>query len=135
MAPTLSRSYKNLPANDTEMTALKKLLDGDLEHRSFILRRQEELQVQYSYAKKAAEIFANCLATTIAAKEAHTASMLSIDGLKEALNNSLNLYDGREDILAIFPSTNRILATWADLLKNFSRTWTRPRYRWESTCA
>ena len=64
MAATLPQSYKYLPANNTEMSALKKLLDGDLEHRSSILRRQEEVQEQYTYAKKADEIFVDCLATT-----------------------------------------------------------------------
>ena len=44
MASKLSPGYKNFPANYTEMSALKKLLDGDLEHKSFILRRLYEVQ-------------------------------------------------------------------------------------------
>jgi len=39
---------------------LKKPLDSDLELRSFILRRQEEVQA-YTYATKAAEVFTDCL--------------------------------------------------------------------------
>jgi len=37
----------------------KRLLDSDIEHRSFILRRQEEVQA-YTYATKATGIFADC---------------------------------------------------------------------------
>ena len=84
MASTLSQSYKNLPPNSTEMSTLKKLLNGDLEHRSFILRRHEEAQVQYTYAKKAAEVFGDCLATR-AAKDAYAASILSTKALEKAL--------------------------------------------------
>ena len=114
MASTLSQSFKNLPANDTEISALKKLLDGDLEHRSFILRKQEQIQVQHSYAKKAAEVFADCLATTTAVKEAYATSMRSLEGLRTSLNNALNLYDGCEAILATISSTKAILATWTE---------------------
>ena len=87
----LSQSFKNLPANYTEMSALKKLLDDDLEHRSSILRRQEEAQAQYTYAKKATEVFVDCLATTRAIKDAFAASVLSTKALQEALKNALNL--------------------------------------------
>ena len=114
MTSTLLRSFKNLPANDTETSALKKLLNGDLELRSFLLHRQEEIQAQHSYAKKAAEVFADCLATTTAVKEAHATSMLSLEGLKTSLNNALNLFDGCEDILATVSSTKGILVTWAE---------------------
>jgi translation initiation factor 2B subunit (eIF-2B alpha/beta/delta family) len=98
------------------MSALKKLLDGDLEHRSFILRRQEEVQAQYTYAKKAAEVFADCLATTSAVKDAFAASILSTKALEEALKNALNLYDNHQDILATISSTKGMLATWAEIV-------------------
>jgi len=116
MASTLSQSYKNLPANCTEKSALKKLLDGDLEHRSFILRRQEEVQAQSTYAKKAAEVFADCLATTRTVKDAYGASILSIKALEGALRNALNLYDNHHDILATISSTKGMLATWAEIV-------------------
>ena len=116
MASALSWSFKNLPANDTEMSALKKLLDGDLEYRSSILRRQEEIKAQHSHAEKAAEVFANCLATTIAVKEAYAASVLSLKALKTSLNNALILFNGCEDILAAMSSTKGILATWAETM-------------------
>ena len=114
MASTLSRSFRNLPASDTEIFALKKLLNGDLELRPLLLHRQEEIQAQHSYSKKAAEVFADCLATTTAVKEAYATSMLSLEGLKTSLNNALNLFDGCEDILATISSTKGILVTWAE---------------------
>ena len=96
------------------MSALKKLLDGDLELRSLILRREEEVQVQYSHAKRAAEAFAGCLATTSAAKDAYAASILSTKALEEALKTALKLFDHDLDILATISSTKGILATWTE---------------------
>ena len=116
MVSTFSKSYKNLPANCTEISALKKLLDGDLEHKSFILRRQEEVQAQYTYAKKAAEGFTDCLATTHMVKDAHAASMLSIKALEKAVKNALNLHDNHCDILETISSTKGMLATWAEIV-------------------
>jgi len=112
----LSKGYKNLPANCTERSALKKLLDGDMEHKSFILRRQEEVEAQYSYAKKAAEVFADCLATTRAVKDAYAASILSVKALEKVLKNVLNLYDNHCDILESISSTKGMLATWAEIV-------------------
>jgi len=114
MASTVSQSYKNLPANCTEKSALKKLLDGDLELRASILRRQEEAQAQYTYAKKAAEVFEDCLATTRAAKDAYAASILSTKVLEGSLQNALNLYNNHHDILATVSSTKGMLATWTE---------------------
>jgi len=114
MASTSLPSFQNLPANDTEMSALRELLDSDLELRSIILCRQEGLQARCTYAEKAAEGFANCLATTSAVKGAYVASMLSVKTLKEALKNALNLYDDHKEILATTPSTKGILVTWAE---------------------
>ena len=116
MTSTLSQSYKNLPANSTEMSALKKLLDDDLELRSFILRRQEEAQVQYTYAKKAAEVFTDCLATTSVIKDVLAASILSTKALEQALKKSLNLYDNHHDIRATLSSTKGMLVTWAEIV-------------------
>jgi len=116
MASTLSQSFQNLPANDTEMSALRELLDSDLELRSFILRRQEGVQARCSYAKKAAEGFANCLATTSAVKGAYAASMLSVKTLEETLKHALNLYNDHKEILATIPSTRGILVTWAEIM-------------------
>ena len=116
MASTFSQSYRNLPANDTEMSVLKKLLDDDLEHRSFILRRQEVAKAQYTYAKKAAEVFVDCLATTRAVKDAFAANVLSMKALQEALKNALNLYDNHHDILATISSTKEMLVTWAEIV-------------------
>jgi len=110
MASTLPQSFKNLPANHTEMSALKKPLEGDLEHKYFILRRRDEIQAQYSYAQKAAEVFAACLETTSAIKGAYAASILST----KALKNASKLYNNHEDILATISSTKGILATWAE---------------------
>ena len=116
MASTLSQSYKNLPPNSTEMSTLKKLLDGDLEHRSFILRRHEEAQVQYTYAKKAAEVFGDCLSTTRAVKDAYAASILSTKTLENSLKNAFHLYDNHRDILATISSTKGMLVTWAEIM-------------------
>ena len=116
MASTSSQSYRNLPANNTEISALKKLLDGDLEQRSSILRRQEEVQAQFTFAKKAAEVFANYLATTRAVKDAFAATVLSTKVLQEALKNSLNLYDNHHDILTTISSTKGVLVTWAEIM-------------------
>jgi len=99
------------------MSALKKLLDGDLELRPFILRRQDEVQEQYTYAKKAAEVFADCLATTRAVKDAYAASILSIKALEGALQNALNVYDNHHDILATISSTKGMLAIWAETVE------------------
>ena len=98
------------------MTALKNLLDGDLEHRSLILRRHEKVQAQYTYAKKAAEVFADCLATTRAVKDAYAASILSTKALEKSLKNALNLYDDHHDILATISSTKEVLLTWSDIV-------------------
>jgi len=116
MASTLSSSYKNFPAADTETSALKKLLDGDLELRSSILRRRDEVQSQYTYAKKAAEVFADCLATTRAVKDTYAASILSIKALETVLKNALNVYDNHRDILETISSTKGMLATWAEIV-------------------
>ena len=116
MTSTLSQSYKNIPANSTEMSTLKKLLDGDPEHRSSILRRLDEVQAQYTYTKKAAEVFADCLATTHVVKDAYAASILSIKALENVVKNALNLYDNHHDILATISSTKGILATWAEIV-------------------
>jgi hypothetical protein len=114
MASSLSQGYKNLPANCTEMSALKELLDDDLEHRTFILRRKEKAQARYTYAKKAAEVLEACLATTSAVKDAYAASILSTKSLENALKNALNMYDDHRDILATISSTKAMLATWAE---------------------
>ena len=116
MASTLSRSYKNIPANCTEMSALKKLLDGDLELRSFLLRRQDEVQAQYTYAKKAAEVLVDCLATTRAVKDAYEASILTTKALEKVVKNALSLYDNHRDILESISSTKGMLATWAEIV-------------------
>ena len=116
MASTLSQGDQDLPANSTGVSALKKLLDDDLEHRSSILRRQEKAQAQYTHAKKAAEVFADCLAATSVVKDAFAASILSTKALEKALKNTLNLYDNHRDILATIPSTKGMLATWAKIM-------------------
>ena len=116
MASTLSQSYQNLPPNSTEISPIKELLDSDFEHRSFILRRQEMVQARYTYAKKAAEVFADCLATASVVKDAFAASILSTKALEEALKNTLNLYDNHRDILATISSTKGVLATWAEIV-------------------
>ena len=116
MALMLSQSYQNLPANSTEFSALKELLDSDLEHKSFILRRQEKVQVRYTCAKKAAEVFADCLATASAVKDAFAASILSTTALEESLKNTLNLYNNHRDILAPTSSTKGMLATCAEIV-------------------
>jgi len=96
------------------MSALKELLDGDLELRSFLLCRQEKVQAQYTYAKKAAEVFADCLATTRAVKDAYAASILSTNALEKVLRSALNLYDNHYDILATISSSKGMLATWTE---------------------
>jgi hypothetical protein len=96
------------------MSALKELLDDDLEHRSFILRRQEKVEARYTYAKEAGEIFAACLATASVVKNAYAASILSTKALEDTLKNALNLYDNHHDILATISSTKIMLATWAE---------------------
>jgi len=123
MVSTLPSSYENFPATYTEMSAtytamsaLKKLLDGDLELRSSILRRQDAVQLQYTYAKKAAEVFADCLATTRAVKDAYAASILSTKALEKALKNCLNLYDNHRDLLETTSSTKAMLATWVKIV-------------------
>jgi hypothetical protein len=96
------------------MSALKELLDGDLELRSSILRRQEKVQVRYTYAKKASKVFAACLATTSAVKGAYAACILSTKALEDSLKNALDLYDNHHDILATISSTKGMLVTWAE---------------------
>jgi len=115
MPSTLSRGYKNTPANYTETSALKKLLDGDLEHKSFIFRRLDEVETQYTYAKQAAEVFEDCLVTTRAVKDAYAASIVSIKALGNVVKNALNLYDNHRDILETISSTKGMLATWAEI--------------------
>jgi hypothetical protein len=114
MASKLSLGYRNLPANCTELSTLKRLLDDELEHRSFLLRRQEMVQSQYTHAKKAAEAFAACLTTASAAKDAYAASILSINALGNALKNALNIYDNHHDSLATISSATGMLVTWAE---------------------
>ena len=98
------------------MSVLKKLLDGDFEQRSSIIRRQEEVQAQYNYAKKAAEVFTDCVATTSAVKDAFAATILSTEALEQTLKNALNLYDNHHDILATISSTKGMLVTWAEIV-------------------
>ena len=112
----LSQSFKNLPANETEMSALKELLDSDLELRTFILCRQEKAQARFTFAKKATGVFADCLATMSAVKDAFAPSILSTKVLEEALKHTLNLYDNHRDILAPTSSTKGLLATWAEIV-------------------
>ena len=116
MTSKSSQAFMNLSANNTEMSILKKLLDGDLEYRSSILRRQEEAQAQYTHAKKTAEVFADCLATTSAIKDAFASNILSTKALEKALKNALNLYYNHHDILATISSTKRMLETWAGIV-------------------
>jgi len=116
MASKLSRGYKNFPADYTEMSALKKLLDGDLEHKSFILRRLDEVQAQYTYAVKAGEVLMDCLATTRAVKDAYAASIPSIKALENVVKEALILYDYHCDILETISSTKGMLATWAEIV-------------------
>ena len=116
MASTVSQGDPNLPANSTGESALKKLLDGDLEHRSSIVSRYKETQSQYTYAKKAAEVFADCLTTTSVVKDAFAASILSTKALEKALKNALHFYDNHHDILATISSTMGMLATWAEIV-------------------
>jgi hypothetical protein len=116
MASTSSQSYRNLPANCTEISALKERLDDDFGHRYSILRGQERVQARYTFAKKAGEGLAACLATTSAVKDAYAASILSTKALEDSLKNALNLYDNHHDILATTSSTKGMLATWAEIV-------------------
>jgi len=137
MTPTVSKGFKNLPANDTETSTLKELLDGDLEHRSFILRRQGEVRSRSSYAEKAAKVFAHCLVTTNAVKEAYAVSIQSTKALKEALINVLNLDDDDKEILTTISSTKGI---WrhglrsGHLQKLCWHPWTGPPRKLKPTC-
>jgi len=120
------------------MSALRKLIDSDLEHRSSILRRQKEVQAQYTYAKKAAEVFAARLATTTAVKDAFAASVLSTKALEEALKNTLILYDNHhQNILATISSKTecwrRGLKSWP-IRKLGSHTWTKLPHKWKHIC-
>ena len=117
MPPIVPHSLNNLPVNgiDLEMSTIKKLLDGDLELRSIILRRQREVQSQASYAEKAASVFAACLKKTSAVKEAYTACIQSTKTLNEVLMNALNLNDDDKEVLATISSTKGILATWNEI--------------------
>jgi len=116
MASTLPQNFENLPAINSEKSALKKLLEGDLELKFTIARRQEEVQAQYSYAKKAAEALTNCLAATTAVKDACTVSTLSTKGLREAIKSALNVHGDQKEVLATISSTNGILAAWAEIM-------------------
>jgi hypothetical protein len=116
MSSTFLQSYRNLPANCTEKSALRRLLDGDLEHRAFILRRQEEVQAQYIYAEMAAEVFRDCLATTSAVKDAYVAIIPPIKALQDALKNALSLYDNHRDILATISSSIGMSATLTEIV-------------------
>src|SRR5258706_704297 len=116
MASVLSQSLKNLPANNIEISALKELLDSDLELRSFILRRQEKAQARYTFAEKTTGVFTACLAAMSAAKDAFAASILSAKALEGTLKNTLNLYDNHHDILAPTSSTKAMLAMWAEII-------------------
>ena len=117
MAPTVPHGLKNLPVNgiDLEMSTIKELLDGDLELKSVILRRQSEVQSRSSYAEKTASVFADCVKKTNAVKEAYTACIQSTKTLNEALMNALNLSDDDKEVLATIPSTKGILATWNEI--------------------
>ena len=112
MAPTAPHSLKTLPVNGTEMSTIKELLDGDLELKSVILRRQSEVQSRSSYAEKATRVFADCVKKTNAVKEAYTACIQSTKTLNEVLMNALNLNDDDKEVLATISSTKGILATW-----------------------
>jgi len=116
MPSTSSQSYKNFPADYTEVSSLKKPLDGDLEHESFILRRQAGVQAQYTYAKRGAEVFEDCLATTRAVKDAYAASIVSIKALEVIVKDALNLYDNHCDTLETISPTKGMLATWAEIV-------------------
>ena len=98
------------------MSALKELLDSDLEHRTFILRRLEKVQARYTFTKKSTGVFADCLATMSAVKDAFATSILSTKALETALKNTLNLYDNYRDILAPTSSTKGLLATSAEIV-------------------
>ena len=115
MALIVPQSFKNLPANGTEMSTLRELLDGDLEFRSIILRREGELRSRSSYAEKAAGVFAECLKKAIAVKEAYVASIQTTKALKEALTNALNVNDSDMEVLATIPSTKGILTAWTEI--------------------
>ena len=93
MAPTVPHSLRNPPVNGIEMFTIKKLLDGDLELRSIILRRQIQVQSQSSYAEKAVSVFADCVKKTSAVKEAYAACIQLTKTLNEVLMNALNLSD------------------------------------------
>ena len=117
MAPTVPNGLKNLPISgiDLEMSTIKELLDGDLELKSIILRRQSEVQSRSSYAEKAASVFADCVKKTNAVKEAYTTCIQSTKTLNEALMNALNLSDDDKEVLATISSTKGILGTWNEI--------------------
>ena len=117
MAPTVPNSVKNPLVNgiDLEMSTIKELLDGDLELKSVILRRQSEVQSRSSYAEKAASVFTDCVKKTNAVKDAYTACIQSTKTLNEALMNALNLSDDDKEVLATISSTKGILATWNEI--------------------
>ena len=97
------------------MTTIKELLNGDLELKSVILRRQSEVQSRSSYAEKAASVFADCVKKTSAVKEAYTACIQSTKILNEALMNALNISDDDKEVLATISSTKGTLATWNEI--------------------
>ena len=115
MAVTVPQIFKNLPAIGIEMSTLQELIDGDLEFRTAILRRQGELQSRSSYPEKATKVFADCLKKTSAVKEAYAASIQTTKALKEALTNALDVNDGDMEVLATMPSTKEILTGWTEI--------------------
>jgi len=117
MASIWTRRARNLPAQQSEITALETLLKEDVEYISLIENRQRALEGRISEAENAAKAFSQCINATDAFRGVYAANSISAKAFEEQITKALEVHSCYSGILTAIPSTGELLATWSDILR------------------
>ena len=117
MASIWTQRARNLPAQQSETTALSALLKEDLEYKNLIESHQRALKGRISKAESAANAISRCIDATDAFRGVFAANTISAKGFEERIISALEVHSSYSDTLTGIPSTGELLATWSDILR------------------
>lgn len=117
MASIWTQRARNLPAQQSETTALAALLKEDLEYKNLIENRQRALRGRISKAEGTANAMSQCIDATDAFRGVFAANTISAKGFEERIISALEVHSSYSNTLTAIPSTGELLATWSDILR------------------
>ena len=89
MASIWTQRARNLPAQQSETTALAALLKEDLEYKNLIESHQRALKGRISKAESAAKAISRCIDATDAFRGVFAANTISAKGFEERIISAL----------------------------------------------